>query len=49
MGFAPTASANGSPIGLKITSLDTELKRQGMDVIVLGTSEPDFGKPNQVK
>lgn len=42
-----------APIGvsqiLKITGLATELKRQGKDIIVLGTGEPDFDTPQHVK
>lgn len=42
-----------APIGvseiLKITGLATELKRQGKDIIVLGTGEPDFDTPDHVK
>lgn len=42
-----------APIGvseiLKITGLATDLKRQGRDVIVLGTGEPDFDAPEHVK
>lgn len=34
---------------LKITGLATELKRQGRDVIILGTGEPDFDTPEHVK
>lgn len=34
---------------LKITGLAAELKRQGRDVIVLGTGEPDFDAPEHVK
>lgn len=34
---------------LKITGLAAELKRQGRDVIVLGTGEPDFDTPEHVK
>ncbi|MCK1663534.1 pyridoxal phosphate-dependent aminotransferase [Bradyrhizobium sp. 153] len=42
-----------APIGvseiLKITSLASDLKRDGKDVIVLGTGEPDFDTPDHVK
>ena len=34
---------------LKITALAGELKRQGEDVIVLGTGEPDFDTPDHIK
>lgn len=34
---------------LKITALATEFKRQGRDVIVLATGEPDFDTPEHVK
>jgi aspartate aminotransferase len=34
---------------LKITALAAELKREGRDVIVLGTGEPDFDTPDHVK
>lgn len=42
-----------APIGvseiLKITGKAAELKRHGMDIIVLGTGEPDFDTPDYVK
>lgn len=42
-----------APIGvseiLKITGLAADLKREGRDVIVLGTGEPDFDTPDHVK
>ncbi|KWV58337.1 aspartate aminotransferase [Bradyrhizobium macuxiense] len=42
-----------APIGvseiLKITGLATNLKREGKDIIVLGTGEPDFDTPDHVK
>lgn len=34
---------------LKITGLTTDLKRQGKDVIILGTGEPDFDTPAHIK
>ena len=34
---------------LKITSLAANLKRQGKDIIILGTGEPDFDTPEHVK
>nr|WP_246820859.1 pyridoxal phosphate-dependent aminotransferase [Bradyrhizobium iriomotense] len=34
---------------LKITGLAADLKRQGRDVIILGTGEPDFDTPEHVK
>jgi aspartate aminotransferase len=34
---------------LKITGLATDLKRQGKDVIILGTGEPDFDTPAHIK
>src|SRR6266498_458915 len=34
---------------LKITGLATDLKRQGKDVIILGTGEPDFDTPTHIK
>jgi aspartate aminotransferase len=34
---------------LKITGLATDLKRQGKDVIILGTEEPDFDTPAHIK
>ncbi|MBW5438489.1 pyridoxal phosphate-dependent aminotransferase [Bradyrhizobium canariense] len=47
------AASRLAPIGvseiLKITSLAADLKRQGRDVIVLGTGEPDFDTPDHVK
>lgn len=42
-----------APIGvseiLKISGLASDLKREGRDVIVLGTGEPDFDTPEHVK
>lgn len=42
-----------APIGvseiLKITGLASDLKREGRDIIVLGTGEPDFDTPDHVK
>ena len=34
---------------LRITGLATDLKRQGKDVIILGTGEPDFDTPAHIK
>lgn len=34
---------------LKITGLANDLKREGRDIIVLGTGEPDFDTPDYVK
>jgi len=34
---------------LKITGRATDLKRQGKDVIILGTGEPDFDTPAHIK
>lgn len=49
--FRPASrlSAIGVSEILKITGLAAELKRQGRDVIVLGTGEPDFDTPEHVK
>ncbi|MET4449569.1 aspartate aminotransferase [Bradyrhizobium sp. GM2.2] len=49
--FRPSSrlSAIGVSEILKITGLAAELKRQGRDVIVLGTGEPDFDTPDHVK
>ena len=49
--FRPASriSATGVSEILKITGLATELKRQGRDVIILGTGEPDFDTPDHVK
>ncbi|MGY8630992.1 pyridoxal phosphate-dependent aminotransferase [Bradyrhizobium sp. 14AA] len=49
--FRPSSrlSAIGVSEILKITGLATELKREGRDVIVLGTGEPDFDTPDHVK
>ncbi|WP_244561144.1 pyridoxal phosphate-dependent aminotransferase [Bradyrhizobium canariense] len=46
---ASRLSAIGVSEILKITDLAAELKRQGRDVIVLGTGEPDFDTPEHVK
>jgi len=46
---ASRLSAIGVSEILKITGLAAELKRQGGDVIVLGTGEPDFDTPEHVK
>src|SRR6266545_2291587 len=34
---------------LKITGVAADLKRQGKDVIILGTGEPDFDTPTHIK
>lgn len=49
--FRPASrlSAIGVSEILKITGLAAELKRQGRDIIVLGTGEPDFDTPEHVK
>ncbi|MGL3110301.1 pyridoxal phosphate-dependent aminotransferase [Bradyrhizobium sp. BR 1432] len=49
--FRPSSrlSAIGVSEILKITDLATELKREGRDVIVLGTGEPDFDTPDHIK
>ncbi|WP_246775063.1 pyridoxal phosphate-dependent aminotransferase [Bradyrhizobium diazoefficiens] len=49
--FRPASrlSAIGVSEILKITGLAAELKRQGRDVILLGTGEPDFDTPEHVK
>ncbi len=49
--FRPSSrlSAIGVSEILKITGLATEMKREGRDVIVLGTGEPDFDTPDHVK
>lgn len=49
--FRPSSrlSAIGVSEILKITGLATELKREGRDVIILGTGEPDFDTPDHVK
>ncbi|WP_225708047.1 pyridoxal phosphate-dependent aminotransferase [Bradyrhizobium cenepequi] len=46
---ASRLSAIGVSEILKITGLAAELQRQGRDVIVLGTGEPDFDTPEHVK
>ena len=49
--FRPSSrlSAIGVSEILKITGLAADLKRQGRDVIILGTGEPDFDTPDHVK
>lgn len=49
--FRPSSrlSAIGVSEILRLTGLATDLKRQGKDVIILGTGEPDFDTPAHVK
>jgi aspartate aminotransferase len=49
--FRPASrlSAIGVSEILKITGLAADLKRQGKDVIILGTGEPDFDTPEHIK
>jgi aspartate aminotransferase len=46
---ATRLSAIGVSEILKITGLAADLKRQGKDVIILGTGEPDFDTPEHIK